>query len=79
MALRRLQGLNGLSKKYGNKALEEAARKAALHGHHSLRELKRWLDDPCDQEVFSFLQHHELIREPDIYGQLTGTEDLFDN
>lgn len=79
MALRRLQSLNGLSKKYGNKALEEAARKATLHGHYSLRELKRWLDDPCDQAVFSFLQHHEIIREPDIYGQLTGTEDLFDN
>lgn len=78
-ALRRLQGLNALSKKYGNKALEEAALKGALHGHYSLRELKRWLDDPSNQEVFSFLQHHEIIREPDIYGQFTGTRDLFDN
>ena len=78
-ALRRLQGLIGLNKKYGSPAIKEAAQKAALHGQYSLRELKCWLDSPNDQEVFSFLEHHEIIREPDIYGKLTGTSDLFDN
>lgn len=78
-ALRRLQGLMGLNKKYESDTIKEAARKAALHGQYSLRELKCWLDSPHDQEVFSFLEHHEIIREPDIYGELTGTDGLFDN
>ena len=78
-ALRRLQGLLGLNKKYGSDAVKEATAKAVLHGQYSLRELKCWLDGPHDQEVFSFLEHHEIIREPDIYGEFTGTDDLFDN
>lgn len=78
-AMRRLQGLLHLWKRHSAEDVETAARKACLHGQYSLRQLRRWLDSPQDQEVFAFLEHHELIREPGIYGELTGTSDLFDN
>jgi transposase len=78
-AVRRLQGLLHLWNRHRAEEVETAARKACLHGQYSLRQLRLWLDTPQDQEVFAFLQHHELIREPEIYGELTGTSDLFDN
>lgn len=76
-ALRRLYGLLDLRKKYTTARLNEAARKANIHGQYSLRELKQWLSSPHEQEAFSFLQRHELIREPDSYDALAKTSDLF--
>lgn len=78
-ALRRLQGFLQLRDKHTPAQLNQAAAKACLHGQYTLRDLRRWLDNPQDQEVFSFLQQHELIRDPDAYGHLTGTQDLFDH
>ncbi len=76
-ALRRLQGLLSLRGKYTAARIEEAARKARIHGQHTLRDLRRWLESPNGQETFSFLQQHELIRQTDTYDSLAQTGDLF--
>lgn len=76
-ALRRLQGLLGLKGKYTLARVNEAARKARLHGQYTLRDLRRWLESPHEQETFSFLQQHELIRNPNTYDSIAKTSDLF--
>jgi hypothetical protein len=76
-ALRRLQGLLSLKGKYTKVRINEAARKACIHGQYTLRDLRRWLESPHDQETFSFLQQHELIRNPHSYDSLAKTGDLF--
>jgi transposase len=76
-ALRRLQGLLGLKKKYTKAQINEAARKANIHGQHTLKELRLWLSNPRDQEVFAFLEQHELIRNPQSYDSIAATGDLF--
>ena len=76
-ALRRLQGLLGLKKKYTKAQINEAARKANIHGQYTLKELRLWLCNPHDQEIFSFLEQHELIRNPQSYDSISATGDLF--
>jgi transposase len=78
-ALRRLQGVLHLHQRHDCNAMETAAAKAVRHGHYQLHQLKHWLTSPREQEVFAFLEQHELIRQPALYTQLTGTGDLFDN
>lgn len=78
-ALRRLQGLLGLHKNHSMTDLERAASKALLHGHYQLKQFKNWLSCPHQQEVFAFLEQHDLIREPGDYTRLSGTAGLFDN
>jgi transposase len=76
-ALRRLQGLLSFKGKYTPARINEAARKACIHGQYTLRDLRRWLESPQEQETFSFLQQHELIRNPHSYDSLAKTGDLF--
>ena len=76
-ALRRLQGLLGFKGKYPKGQINQAARKACIHGQYTLRDLRRWVEASHDQETFSFLQQHELIRNPDTYDSLAQTSDLF--
>jgi transposase len=76
-ALRRLQGLLSLKGKFTPGRINEAARKARIHGQYTLRDLRRWLESPHDQETFSFLQQHELIRNPHSYDSFAKTGDLF--
>jgi len=77
-ALRRVQGLLGLRDKYRPERINEAARKACIHGQYSLKELRLWIEAPQNQETFSFLQQHELIRNPNTYDSVAATGDLFD-
>ena len=42
-SIRRLQGLLALKKKYTKAQINEAARKANIHGQHTLKELRLWL------------------------------------
>jgi len=77
-ALRRLQGLMSLKNKYSKEQINQAARKASIHGQYTLKQLRQWLSSPCDQEVFAFLEHHELIRDPQSYDSIAATSDLFD-
>lgn len=76
-ALRRLQGLLGLKGRHPLNLIDEAARKALLHGQYTLKQLRQWIDSPHEQEVFSFLQQHELIRDPQSYDSVAATGDLF--
>ena len=76
-AMRRLQGLLSLKGKYTAARINEAARKARINGQHTLRDLRLWLESPNEQETFSFLQQHELIRNPHSYDSLAKTGDLF--
>jgi hypothetical protein len=76
-ALRRLQGLLSLKGKYPKAQINQAARKARIHGQYTLRDLRRWLEASHDQQTFSFLQQHELIRNPGNYDSLAQTSNLF--
>ena len=76
-ALRRLQGLLSFKGKYPQGQINQAARKACIHGQYTLRDLRRWIEASHDQETFSFLQQHELIRGPGNYDSLAQTSDLF--
>lgn len=74
--LRPLMGLiNQLLPRYGSTALNRACGQARLHGQYRLREVKNWLDEPAEQQAFSFLSDHELIRSMDAYGNLVGFEE----
>jgi hypothetical protein len=76
-ALRRLQGLLSFKGKYSKEQINQAARKACIHGQYTLRDLRKWIEAPYDQETFSFLEQHELIRNPDSYDSMAQTSDLF--
>lgn len=78
-ALRRLQGVLHLWQRHSSDDMESAAARALRHGHYQLNQLKQWINHPHDQETFAFLEHHELIREPATYTEVTATGDLFDN
>ncbi len=77
-ALRRLQGLLSLKDNYPKEQINQAARKALIHGQHTLKELRLWIESPQDQETFSFLQQHELIRNLNTYDNIAATGTLFD-
>ena len=49
-ALRRLQGLLSFKGKYTPARINEAARKACIHGQYTLRDLRRWLESPQNQK-----------------------------
>ena len=74
-ALRVLMGLiNQLLPRHGSAALNRACAQARQHGQYRLQELKNWLEHPIQQQAFSFLENHELIRGMDTYGALVGFE-----
>jgi CheY-like chemotaxis protein len=58
----------------GSAALERACAQARLHGQYRLKELKQWLEEPCQQQSFSFLSEHEVIRDLADYGQFVSFE-----
>ena len=78
MATRIMQGLLSLNDKYSKKQIETACSKAALHGQYRLGELKNWLVSPQNQESFSFLESHEIIRQPGSYDAHIGGQALFE-
>jgi transposase len=77
-ALRRLQGLLSLTSKYSKNQMNQAARKASIHGQYTLKELRHWLSNPHDQKIFAFLEQHELIRDTQSYDSIAATSNLFD-
>jgi hypothetical protein len=78
MAVRIMQGLTSLTGKYSKKQIEKACVKAALHGQYRLSDLKNWISSPQNQESFSFMESHEIIRQPGSYDQSIGSKELFD-
>lgn len=77
-SLRRIQGLLSLQDQYPRDSINEAARKASIHGQHTLKDLRRWIETPQQQETFAFLTQHELIRNPSTYDHIAATQGLFD-
>lgn len=73
-SLRMFQGVISLSGKYTHRQIDQACRKALIHGHYRLKDLRRWLEDPAEQQVLSFLQEHELIRGINEYGSFVSSE-----
>ena len=78
MAVRIMQGLTSLTGKYSKNQIEKACVKAALHGQYRLSDLKSWISSPQSQESFSFMESHEIIRQPGSYDQSIGSKELFD-
>ncbi len=71
MAIRRLQGFLSLSKRYGKEQLNRACEKSILNGQYQLRDLRNYLQNAQSQNVFSFLEQHEIIRDMSAYGAMT--------
>jgi transposase len=76
-ALRRIQGLLGLSKRSSHQQLDEACKQACLHGQYTLRQLKVQLSRPPLQNTFELLEAHPLIRPMDSYETHFPTKHLF--
>ena len=72
-AIRRMQGVLHLSQRHKIAEVDRACAKACLHGQYHLKDLRNWLDNPHQQETFSFLQQHELIRDMEHYGQMVNS------
>ena len=73
--LRVLMGLiHQLLPRHGSATLNQACAQARHHGQYRLQELKNWIEAPAQQEAFSFLENHELIRDMNTYGQIVGFE-----
>jgi hypothetical protein len=74
--LRVLMGLiNQLLPRHGSAALNRACGQARLHGQYRLQDVKNWLAEPAEQQAFSFLSDHEIIRSMDTYGNVVGFEE----
>lgn len=78
MAIRIMQGLLSLTSKYSRGQIERACAKASLHGQYRLAQLRNWLSRPQEQESFSFLESHEIIRQPGSYDGHIDSKGLFD-
>jgi transposase len=74
-SIRRMQGLLAI-KNHSPEQLDQACSMAALHGQYRLRDIRNWLDAPQQQESFSFLEQHELIRELTHYSAM-GASNVF--
>jgi transposase len=67
--IRVLQGLNALGKKYSNRAIDQACEQAIGMSAFHLKEIKALLVHPQEQENFTFMDKHPLIREMSEYTQ----------
>lgn len=73
--LRVIMGLvHQLLPRHGSDALDRACAQARLHGQYRLADLRNWLERPAQQQAFSFLSEHEVIRDMADYGKLAGFE-----
>ncbi len=70
LALRVLQGLVSLNKNHSAAHINGACQRALQYGTYRLRDLKRLLGPAPEQETFTFLSEHPLIRDMKEYGQL---------
>jgi transposase len=74
-AIRVLMGLvNQFLRTFGSAALERACAQARMHGQYRLCEVRNWLEQPIEQQSFSFLSEHEVIREMADYGRFVSFE-----
>jgi transposase len=72
--IRSLYGLLNLPRQYAATALEKACERALSHGTYSLRDLRRLLDQPAQENsVPLFMDSHPLIRDMAEYGAFLET------
>ena len=66
--IRVLMGLQQLSRKHTPVAVEAACRQALGQGAYRLKDIRRLLTQPDNQEAFAFIDSHPLIRDLREYG-----------
>jgi transposase len=72
--IRSLFGLLNLPRQYAASALEKACARALSHGTYSLRDLRRLLDQPAQEDSAPlFMDSHPLIRDMSEYGAFLET------
>jgi len=72
--IRSLFGLLNLPRQYAASALEKACARALSHGTYSLRDLRRLLDQPAQEDSAPlFMDSHPLIRNMSEYGAFLET------
>jgi transposase len=67
--IRVLQGMVQLASKHTGRQLDLACEMALSHGAYRLRDLRRLLAQPSQQQSLSFMSSHELIRDMQEYRQ----------
>jgi transposase len=66
-AIRLIQGLLAMRKKYTTAAIGDACKLALSHGAYRLRDLRELIKRPVRQDNFEFMAEHPLIRDMDEY------------
>ncbi|MEN6641447.1 MAG: IS21 family transposase [Armatimonadia bacterium] len=61
--IRLLQGLVHMARKYSCRELDRACEMALSHGAYRLRDLRRLMAHPSQQQTLPFMQNHPLIRD----------------
>jgi hypothetical protein len=74
--LRVLQGLISLPRKHDPNAIDRACAQALKLEVFRLQQLRALIKEPADQQTLDFDHCHELIRDLDVYGRITGKEVL---
>ena len=65
--IRVLQGLINLAGKHSAGEIDSACEQALSHGAFRLKDVKRLIQEPSQQEAFEFMSSHAIIREMDEY------------
>ena len=74
-AMRVLMGIvHQVIPKHSRAQVERACSQARIHGQYRLQEVKEWLNNPIEQQSFTFITEHELIRPPEDYAQFVRFE-----
>jgi len=77
--VRVLNGLLQLAGKYPASSINKACQRALELGLFRLRDLRSFVEEnfQAEQQQFSFLAEHPLIRQMNEYGNLTQTQEVF--
>jgi hypothetical protein len=70
LGIRALYGLLALARTHSSTVIERVCERARSHGAYRLRDLRRLMQQPTEQENFEFMQEHPLIRGLSHYAAL---------
>jgi len=68
IGFRAIYGLLALSRAHPIKVIESACERACANGAYRLRDLRRLMEQPVQQESFEWLDTHPIIRDMADYG-----------
>ena len=77
-ALRSIMGLCNLVKKHTAATIDAACQKALKVGARRLKDIKRLIGDPSEQDNFAFAQNHPLIRDLRTYSDFISSASTYD-